>query len=110
MTKRNVILRNILTVCASWTLLASSSWGLPHDESTSQVSRTFSVENMTCAACPITVRKAMSRIEGVQNVAVDFDAKTVTVVFDAVLTDSSAIAEASTSIGFPAHALGERHE
>jgi mercuric ion binding protein len=67
-----------------------------------QESRTFAIENMTCAACPITVRKAMQGVEGVKSVDVDFGAKTVTVVYDPAETTSDAIAQASTNAGYPA--------
>jgi len=67
-----------------------------------QESRTFAVENMTCAACPITVRKAMQGVEGVKSVDVDFGAKTATVVFDPAVTTPDAIAQASTNAGYPA--------
>ncbi|HCK84173.1 MAG TPA: heavy metal transporter, partial [Hyphomonadaceae bacterium] len=43
----------------------------------------FAVDNMTCATCPITVRTAMSRVDGVRAVEVDFDAKRATVTYDA---------------------------
>jgi mercuric ion binding protein len=63
---------------------------------------TFTVEKMTCAACPITVRKAMERVEGVKSVAVDFDAKTATVVFDPAVATPDQIGAASTNAGYPA--------
>ena len=63
---------------------------------------TFAVEKMTCAACPITVRKAMERVEGVKSVAVDFDAKTATVVFDPAVATPDQIGAASTNAGYPA--------
>lgn len=63
---------------------------------------TFAVEKMTCAACPIIVRKAMEAVDGVKSVSVDFDAKTVTVVFDNAVTSAQQISEASTNAGYPA--------
>ena len=104
MMKRNLILAAVFGLLASGTLVAQYSWGAPEKEN-NNVAQTFAVENMTCAACPITVRKAMSRVDGVQSVDVDFDAKTVTVAYDPALTDTAAIAEASTSVGFPAHVV-----
>src|SRR3546814_4106273 len=41
---------------------------------------TFSIENMTCAMCPVTVTKAMKGVAGVKSVTVDFAAKTATVI------------------------------
>ena len=69
-------------------------------------SRTFAIENMTCALCPVTVKKAMQQVDGVQSVAIDFDAKTATVVFDPARTSVDAIAAASTNAGYPAAVQG----
>ncbi len=63
---------------------------------------TFDVENMTCATCPITVRTAMRRVEGVRSVSVDFDAKTATVTFDPSITTPEDIGNASRNAGYPA--------
>jgi mercuric ion binding protein len=63
---------------------------------------TFAVEGMTCAVCPITVRKAMERVEGVESATVDFEAKTATVVFDPAVTTPDRIGAASASAGYPA--------
>lgn len=62
----------------------------------------FAVENMTCALCPITVRKAMERVAGVASVAIDADAMTATVVYDPAQATDHAIAAASASAGYPA--------
>lgn len=69
---------------------------------TGEQTATFSIEKMTCAACPITVRKAMERVEGVKSVTVDFDAKTATVVFDPSAATQDQIGAASTNAGYPA--------
>ena len=68
----------------------------------SAATRTFTIENMTCAACPITVRKAMSNVDGVTRVDVDFETKTATVAFDPSVTDVETIAAASIRVGYPA--------
>jgi len=62
----------------------------------------FAVEKMTCATCPITVRAAMKRVDGVKTVKVDLDSKTATVTFDASVTSASEVAGASSNVGFPA--------
>lgn len=64
--------------------------------------RTFTVEKMTCAACPITVKTAMSRVEGVRSVEVDYESKTATVTFDPAVTTAKEIALASANAGYPA--------
>lgn len=63
---------------------------------------TFTVDNMTCALCPITVKAAMEGVEGVQAVEIDFEARTARVVFDPAVTDAEAIATASANAGYPA--------
>ncbi|MBI1365935.1 MAG: heavy-metal-associated domain-containing protein [Alphaproteobacteria bacterium] len=65
----------------------------------------FSIKNMTCATCPISVRKAMMRVDGVKSVTIDFDTKIATVVYDPAVTTPAAIAAASTNIGYPASEL-----
>ncbi len=62
----------------------------------------MNIEKMTCALCPITVRKAMERVDGVQDVEVDFDTKTATVTFDDTKTTAADVAQASTDVGYPA--------
>lgn len=66
----------------------------------------FTVENMTCALCPVTVKKAMADVPGVKSVTVDFGAKTVTVVFDPSAASAADIAAASTNAGYPAKPAG----
>ncbi len=70
----------------------------------------FTVDKMTCATCPITVRKAMQRVNGVKEVAVDLDTKTATVRYDPSLTDAKQIGEASSNIGFPATVIQDKAE
>ena len=62
----------------------------------------LNIERMNCALCPLTVRKAMERVDGVQHVDVDYDTKTATVMFDDSNTTSAEIAQASTDVGYPA--------
>ncbi len=66
------------------------------------VETTFSVANMTCATCPITVKKAMGAVQGVKSVEVDYQAQTARVVFDTAVTDAATIAAASANAGYPA--------
>ncbi len=67
-----------------------------------EVTQTFAVENMTCPACPFTVKKAMARVQGVKSVIVNFDAKTATAIFDPAVTTAQDIAAASANVGYPA--------
>lgn len=61
---------------------------------------------MTCALCPVTVHKALTGVAGVKSVSVDFGSKTARVLFDPEVTDTPAIAAASTNAGYPAAVVG----
>lgn len=65
----------------------------------------FAVEKMSCATCPITVKKAMAGVKGVKTVKVDFDTKTAIVEFDPKVTNRAKIAAASTNAGYPAKSI-----
>lgn len=62
---------------------------------------TLDVRNMSCAACPITVKKALMKVPGVEAATVDFDAKTATVTFDADKTSVEALTKATGDAGYP---------
>lgn len=67
--------------------------------------QSFTIEKMTCATCPITVKKAMQRVDGVKDVDIDFDTKIAVATFDPTLTNADEIAAASTGVGYPATAI-----
>ncbi|MGH8333013.1 MAG: mercury resistance system periplasmic binding protein MerP [Pseudomonas fluorescens] len=62
---------------------------------------TLDVKNMTCELCPITVRKSLEQVSGVQSAKVDFDKKTVTVTFDPDKAQPDALIKATTNAGYP---------
>ncbi len=63
---------------------------------------TLKVQNMTCSVCPITVRKALEKVQGVASVKVDLDAKTATVTFDPDKANAEALVKATAEAGYPA--------
>jgi len=62
---------------------------------------TLNVSCMTCAACPITVKKALEKVPGVSKVEVRFEKKQVLVTFDEVKTNADALVKATTDAGYP---------
>jgi len=62
---------------------------------------TLDVKNMTCAACPITVKKSLEKVSGVTTVKVDYDKKTATVTYDPDKTKPDALTRATADAGFP---------
>ena len=59
------------------------------------------VQNMTCAVCPITVKKALEHVSGVQKVIVDYASKTATVEFDDTTATAGQLTEATKNAGYP---------
>lgn len=62
---------------------------------------TLKVPGMTCPACPITVKKALKRVEGVTGVEVNYRQKEVVVTFDDAKTNEKTLVKATSEIGFP---------
>ena len=88
------------------TLLVVSLAGTHPAHSADERTVELTVENMTCAACPITVMTAMKRVDGVLEVHIDRGSKIATVVFDPGKTSPEEIGAASANAGFPASAAG----
>lgn len=62
---------------------------------------TLDVRGMTCATCPITVKKALSRVKGVSRVDVDYDKRQAVVIFDDAKTNVGALTRATADAGYP---------
>ena len=59
------------------------------------------VQNMTCSVCPLTVKKALNNVNGVQQVEIDYESKIATVTFDDAVTTTAKLTEATTNAGYP---------
>ncbi|TES62198.1 mercury resistance system periplasmic binding protein MerP [Burkholderia cepacia] len=62
---------------------------------------TLDVQNMTCALCPVTVRKSLEQVPGVSAVHVDFDRKTAIVTYDPDRVQPASLTRATTNAGYP---------
>ena len=62
---------------------------------------TLEVKNMTCAVCPITVKKALERVPGLTDAKVDFDKKTASISFDPDKASLAALTKATGDAGYP---------
>jgi mercuric ion binding protein len=87
----------IWAVATSLLLATSMSLASDADETV-----TFDVEKMTCATCPIVVRKAMQRVDGVTEVEVSLESMSAVVTFDPSVTTPAEVGKVSTDVGFPA--------
>lgn len=61
---------------------------------------TLSVPGMTCAACPFTVKKALSRVAGVHQVNVSYPKLEAVVTFDDAKTNIQKLTEATAKAGY----------
>lgn len=57
------------------------------------------VQNMTCALCPLTVKKSLQQVPGVADAKVDLDQKTAR--FDPDRTSAAVLVRATTNAGYP---------
>ena len=62
---------------------------------------TLGVPGMNCAACPITIKKALQKVEGVEKVAVTYEPKEAVVTFDDAKTTVGRLTEATAKAGYP---------
>lgn len=62
---------------------------------------TLSVPGMMCAACPITVKKALSKVAGVEKTEILFDKREAVVTYDEAKTTVAALIQATTDAGYP---------
>ncbi len=87
-------MKHLFVVTATLLLLAAPAWAAPRTV-------TLSVSNMTCSACPITVKRALMKVKGVSNATVDFDKKQAVVTFDDAVTSVPALIKATANAGYP---------
>ncbi len=87
--------KQLAALVALATTLSSPAWA-----ATKTV--TLSVPGMTCAACPITVKKALSKVVGVEKAEVSFEKREAVVTFDDAKTSAEALTKATKSAGYPA--------
>lgn len=60
----------------------------------------LSVPGMTCASCPVTVRAALKRVDGVKDIAVIGETD-IQVTYDDARTNIAALINATKNAGYP---------
>ncbi len=68
---------------------------------------TLVVSGMTCAACPITVKKALTRVPGVSRAEIDLAQRRAVVTYDDTRTSPADLAKAVTEAGYPAQVVAK---
>ena len=89
MKNMKILLAALLTAL----VLVAPAWASPQIV-------TLNVPSMTCPACPITIKKALEKVQGVSKVDVRYKKKQVLVTFDDAKTNTDALVKATTNAGF----------
>ncbi|MSR16990.1 MAG: mercuric transport protein periplasmic component [Methylococcaceae bacterium] len=63
---------------------------------------TLSISGMTCAVCPVTIKKSLQKVEGVKTVSVSYENKTVAIVFNDQIASIEKLLKAAENSGYPA--------
>lgn len=67
---------------------------------------TLGVPGMSCSACPITVKKAISRVDGVSRTEVDYDKRQAVVMYDDAKANVDQLMQATANAGYPSSIKG----
>ena len=87
-------MKTLITVLALSAALSAPAWAATQ-------TTTLSVPGMTCATCPITLKKALNKVEGVEKIEVNLEKKEALVTFDDAKTTVEALLEATKNAGYP---------
>jgi mercuric ion binding protein len=88
-----------LVALSAWAILTSPVWAATR-------TATLSVPGMTCATCPITVKKALTKVSGVSKVDVNLDRREARVTFDDAKANVEALTRATQDAGYPSTVVG----
>jgi len=69
---------------------------------------TLSVPGMNCATCPITVKKALGKVDGVTKTEVNFEKRAAVVTFDDTRTNLEVLTRATGDAGYPSTVVEEK--
>jgi mercuric ion binding protein len=94
-------MRILLSIAAALSFLA-----VPAPASAAPRTVTLSVPGMTCAACPITIKKALLKVAGVSKVEVSYEKLEAVVTYDDAKTSVDALTEATKRAGYPSSEKG----
>jgi len=87
-------MNKLLASCVLATVTSAPVWA-----ATQTVQLT--VPGMTCAACPITVKQALTKVDGVIKTEISLERREAIVTFDDARTNIKALTDATTNAGYP---------
>ncbi|WP_322619471.1 mercury resistance system periplasmic binding protein MerP [Shewanella sp. YLB-07] len=100
--------KSTATTVMSLVLLASALGIMPTTALAETRSVNLMVPTMDCDMCPITVRKALENLDGVEQAKVDFGDKTAWVIFDDDKVSVERLMEATKDAGYPSEVIEAR--
>lgn len=62
---------------------------------------TLAIPTMDCPVCPLTVKRALSKVPGVSHVEVSYEKRQAVVMFDNTKSDVGALTESTKNAGYP---------
>jgi mercuric ion binding protein len=62
---------------------------------------TLDVPGMNCAACPLTIKMALKKVEGVTEAEVSYEKGEANVTFDDTEISVEALTQATANVGYP---------
>ena len=92
-------MKTSLAMLVALAALADTAWAAPKTV-------TLSVPTMDCPVCPITVKKALTKVPGVAQANVNFDKREATVTFDDARTTAEVLTKATKDAGYPSTVVG----
>ena len=104
MTLKTILLMLNLLAASLLLQVAHAEAAVPVQVQKQQTSQSviLDMQNMTCALCKFTIKKALQGVEGVEKANVDYDSKTASVTFNPQKTSVDALIKATTDAGYPA--------
>ena len=82
-------------------LALAASLAISTSASAGERTVTLAVDSMYCVVCPLTVKKSLEGVAGVNKVTVSYARRTAVVTFDDAKTDVNALTRATTNAGYP---------
>jgi mercuric ion binding protein len=86
-------MKTLLAGVVAALILTAPAWASPQIV-------TLNVPGMTCPACPITIKKALEKVQGVSKVDVRYEKKQVLVTFDDAKNQYGCTRESNNERGF----------
>lgn len=87
-------MKKLIAIAALLPLLTTPAWAASQTV-------TLAVPGMSCPVCPITVKKALSKVGGVTRVDASLEQRQAVVTFDDVKTNIAALTQATEAAGYP---------